>query len=155
MYILFSVAFSASRSFIRLSSLTVTPLYLDRRLKYVALLIPCFLAKSPTATPASPFLKIATICDSVNLDFFITFPVTRESPLSTCVRKGEAYGGGRQRGQPFIAKIKFATLRSCARRLSALSLQLGCPTHSSVVLCGLPNISLLRCSRFWHIFYRR
>src|ERR1700722_1456103 len=70
-YILFNLAFSASRSFIRLSSLTVTPLYFDRQLKYVALLIPCFLATSPTATPASPSFKIATICDSVNLDFFM------------------------------------------------------------------------------------
>ena len=39
-YIRFSFAFSASSSFIRLSSETLTPPYFARQLKYVARLIP-------------------------------------------------------------------------------------------------------------------
>ena len=47
----------------------------------VARLIPCFLVNSLSATPASPSFKIATICDSVNLDFLMTSPVPGESTI--------------------------------------------------------------------------
>jgi len=36
---------------------------------------------APVATPASPSFKIATICDSVNLDFLMTCPVSGESTI--------------------------------------------------------------------------
>src|SRR5258706_4319507 len=36
---------------------------------------------APVATPASPSFKIATICDSVNLDFLMTSPVPGESTI--------------------------------------------------------------------------
>jgi hypothetical protein len=42
--------------------------------------------------PASPSYKIATIWDSVNLDFLMTSPVPGESIIH-CVRNGGAYGG--------------------------------------------------------------
>ena len=35
--------------------------------------------------------KIATICDSVNLDFLMTYAPYRESLLFTCIRSGAAY----------------------------------------------------------------
>src|SRR5260370_28121055 len=35
--------------------------------------------------------KIATICDSVNLDFLMTYAPYRESLLFTCIRAGRAY----------------------------------------------------------------
>ena len=36
---------------------------------------------APVATPASPSFKIATACDSVNLDFLMTCPVSGESTI--------------------------------------------------------------------------
>src|SRR4029077_19311410 len=39
------------------------------------------LVNSLSATPASPSFKIATICDSVNLDFLMTSPVPGESTI--------------------------------------------------------------------------
>ena len=70
-----SLAFAASSSYIRFSSLNVTPLYLDRHKKYVARLMPCLRATSATGIPDSPSLNTATICDSENLDFFMISPV--------------------------------------------------------------------------------
>src|SRR5258708_32104892 len=39
----------------------------------------------------TPSFKIATICDSVNLDFLMTYAPYRESLLFTCIRAGGAY----------------------------------------------------------------
>src|SRR5580704_1373456 len=46
---------------------------------------------APVATPASPSFKIATICDSVNLDFLMTSPVPRESTVCLESEPGGAY----------------------------------------------------------------
>lgn len=70
-YMRLSFAFSASSSFIRFSSETDTPPYLPRQLKYVARLMRCLRVSSSIETPASPSFKIATIYDSVNLDFLM------------------------------------------------------------------------------------
>ena len=56
--------------------------------------MPCFLANSAIPTPASPSFKIDTICDSVNLDFFMASPVMPGESFIHCVRGGEAYGPG-------------------------------------------------------------
>ena len=74
-YILLSSAFSASSSRIRFSSFIVTPPNFDFQLKYVARLIPYLRVSSASGTPASPSFNTATICDSVNLAFFIISPV--------------------------------------------------------------------------------
>jgi|HubBroStandDraft_4_1064222.scaffolds.fasta_scaffold173333_1 hypothetical protein len=44
---------------------------------------------APVATPASPSFKIATICDSVNLDFLMTCPVSGESTIYLYPSRGE------------------------------------------------------------------
>src|SRR5689334_13451714 len=54
--------------------------------------MPCLRIRSVTGTPASPSFRISTICDSVNLDFFIGSPVRRES-TNACVRGRGAYEG--------------------------------------------------------------
>lgn len=55
-------------------------------------LIPCFLGNSAIPTPASPSFKIDTICDSVNLDFFMSSPVMQGESIIHCVRGGGANG---------------------------------------------------------------
>src|ERR1700740_1569164 len=49
--------------------------------RVLLLLAPLFLVNSLSATPASPSFNIATICDSVNLDFLMTSPVPGESTI--------------------------------------------------------------------------
>lgn len=46
---------------------------------------------SPAEMPPSPSFRIATICDSVNLDFFISSPVLCGSPTFLCSQGGRAY----------------------------------------------------------------
>ena len=66
---------------------------------YVPRLIPCLRTISAIGTPASPSFKIATICDSVNLDFFISSPVSPRESIINCVRDGGAYAFTRQASQ--------------------------------------------------------
>ena len=58
-YSRFSVAFSASSSFSRLSSARLVPAYFDRQLKYVARLIPCLRTRSAIGIPVLVFLHDA------------------------------------------------------------------------------------------------
>jgi len=57
----FNLAFSDSRSFIRLSSEAATPPCFARQLKYVGRLIPCLRIRSLIGTPDSPSFKISAI----------------------------------------------------------------------------------------------
>jgi len=86
-YMRLSFEFSASSSFIRFNSLIVTLPHFDGQLKQVARLIPCLRASSAGATPAYPPFKIATICDSVNLDCFVSSPVLRGRVRHYTVRR--------------------------------------------------------------------
>src|SRR6185436_11635695 len=55
--------------------------------------MPCLRANCATARPASPSLRIATICDSVNRDFFIGLPSStkscQKSPVLAVYREGK------------------------------------------------------------------
>src|SRR5437773_6035050 len=90
-YIRFSLEFSASGSFNRLSSAIDAPAYFARHWKYVALLMLCCRRISATGTPPSPCFRMSTIWLSVNRDFRMGISLAPESLLSECLRGGEAY----------------------------------------------------------------
>src|SRR5258708_14943359 len=52
---------------------------------------PIFVDSQSLDFSAKGSFKIATICDSVNLDFLMTYAPYRESLLFTCLRAGGAY----------------------------------------------------------------
>src|SRR3954453_9250390 len=55
--------------------------------------MPCLRVNCATATPASPSFRIATICDSLNRDFFIGLPSSakscQKSPVLAVYREGK------------------------------------------------------------------
>src|SRR5215510_10211775 len=106
-YIRFSLAFSASSSFNRLSSATEAPAYFARHWKYVALLMLCCRRISAIGTPASPCFRIATIWLSVNRDFRMGTSLAPESLPSKCLRRGEAYALFRYTTAPAAIPIFF------------------------------------------------
>src|SRR5262245_8796222 len=58
--------------------------------------MPCLRAICATGNPASPSFRIATICDSVNRDFFIgppSFKSCQKSPVIAVYRLGELTQG--------------------------------------------------------------
>ena len=77
-YICFSFAFSPSSSRRRFTSATDAPAYLLRHLKNVVRLMPCCRRRSATGTPDSASLRIPTIWLSLNFDFLMTAPLSRE-----------------------------------------------------------------------------
>ena len=91
-YIRLSFAFSASRSFSRMSSETLTPPYFARQLKYVGRLIPCLRIRSLIGTPDSPSFRISAICASLNLDFLMDSPPVQRVHYLPVSMLGEPYG---------------------------------------------------------------
>ena len=62
-------------------------------------LMPCRRSRSATGTPDSASLRIPTTWLSVNFDFRMTAPLSREQSTFECLPRGEAYGSKRTSGR--------------------------------------------------------
>src|SRR5262252_858629 len=79
--------------------------------------MPCLRRICATGTPASPSFRIATICDSLNFDFFIRTLLDRkilpEKSTLSCLSGGEAYvfNHGRAQAHDGDAKPIYCLIR--------------------------------------------